>query len=122
MKIKHPAQNSLRRMLREFQKCGTAGYRNSTERPRICDKHDFKTEQAFQKKHLHNPSHTFLSRYINTYVFFMEKHSLSHINKRFEEVITGLTIESLEKVWKNMNNTIYHIIRVNYGHVEQYHI
>ena len=65
------------------------------------------------------PLDFFLWGYVKNYVFSVEIQSLSHMKERIKQAIEAVSTETLEKVWKNINSRINHIIRVNGGHIEQ---
>lgn len=68
------------------------------------------------------PLDFFLWGYVKDFVFSEEITSLSHMKERINQAIEGISTETLEKVWKNMNSRINHLVRVNGGHIEQYNI
>lgn len=65
------------------------------------------------------PLDFFLWGYVKNYVFSVEIQSLSHMKERIKQAIEAVSTETLEKVWKNINSRINHIIRVEGGHIEQ---
>lgn len=66
------------------------------------------------------PLDFFLWGYVKDFVFSEEITSLSHMKERINQAIAGISTETLEKVWKNMNSRINHVVRVNGGHIEQH--
>lgn len=68
------------------------------------------------------PLDFFLWGYVKNYAFSVEIQSLSYMKERIKQAIEAVSIETFEKVWKNINTRINHIIWVSRGHIEQYDI
>lgn len=60
--------------------------------------------------------------FVKDFVFSQEKTSLSQMKERVNGTIEGINAESLEKMLKNMNSRIRHLVRVDGGHMEQYYV
>lgn len=54
--------------------------------------------------------------------FCKEIKSLFHMKEKINRELEGITVETFEKVRKNMNSRINHSVRVNGRHTEQYHL
>lgn len=62
----------------------------------------------------------FMWLYVKHFVFSVQIQTISNLKERKEQVIAAVrtvSTESLEKVWKNKNSRIIHIITVNGGHI-----